>query len=95
MGKETAEHYRLECRKFKEQRKEMIKNIGKGRLNIERPCNVPALKDQWKKTEATGKFCGTRQKIVELARRRTFVDYCYTRRLSGVILRYKKHAHLP
>jgi len=36
MGKETVEHYLLECRKYKERRKKMIKDIGKGRLNIKR-----------------------------------------------------------
>ena len=30
------EYYLLECRKYKEQRKKMIKDIGKGRLNIKR-----------------------------------------------------------
>jgi len=36
MGKEMVEHYLLECRRYKEQRKKMIKDISKGRLNIER-----------------------------------------------------------
>ena len=41
MGKETVEHYLLECRRYKEQRKKMIKDIGKGRLNIERLLGQP------------------------------------------------------
>ena len=41
MGKETVEHYLLECRRYKEQRKMMIKDIGKGRLNIERLLGQP------------------------------------------------------
>ena len=43
MGKETVEHYLLECRKYKEQRKKMIKDIGKGRLNIERLLGQPQM----------------------------------------------------
>jgi hypothetical protein len=31
MGKETVEYYLLECRTYKEQRKKIIKDIGKGR----------------------------------------------------------------
>src|SRR6266496_1174942 len=43
MGKETVEHYLLECRRFKQQRKKMIKDIGKGRLNIERLLGQPQM----------------------------------------------------
>ena len=43
MGKETVEHYILECRRFKQQRKKMIKDIGKGRLNIERLLGQPQM----------------------------------------------------
>ena len=41
MGKETREHYLLESRRYKEQRKKVIKDIGKGRLNIERLLGQP------------------------------------------------------
>src|SRR5947207_726504 len=42
-GKETVEHYLLECRRFKQQRKKMIRDIGKGRLNIERLLGQPQM----------------------------------------------------
>ena len=42
-GKETVEHYLLECRRFKQQRKKMIKDIGKGRLNVERLLGQPQM----------------------------------------------------
>ena len=31
-GKETVEHYLLECRKFREQRKVLRRNVGNGRM---------------------------------------------------------------
>jgi hypothetical protein len=43
VGKETVEHYLLECRKYKEQRKKIIKDIGKGRLNTERLLGQPQM----------------------------------------------------
>ena len=43
VGKETVEHYLLECRRFKQQRRKMIKDIGKERLNIERLLDQPQM----------------------------------------------------
>ena len=35
-GKETVEHYLLECRLYAEQRKKLRKNVGAGRMKIEK-----------------------------------------------------------
>ena len=35
-GKETVEHYLLECRKFREQRKKLRKEIGAGKMRVSR-----------------------------------------------------------
>jgi len=43
MRKETMEHYLLKYQQFKQQRKKMIKDIGKGRLNIERLLGQPQM----------------------------------------------------
>ena len=37
------EHYLLECQRYKEQRKKMIKEIGKGRLNVEKLLRQPQI----------------------------------------------------
>ena len=37
------EHYLLECRKYKEQREKLIKDIGKGKLSVERLLGQPQM----------------------------------------------------
>jgi len=45
-GKETAEHYLLECRKYRDQKKKLRREAGKGNMRIEillgdlRPLNI-------------------------------------------------------
>ena len=42
-GKETVEHYLLECRLYAEQRKELRKKVGAGRMRIEKLLGFPKL----------------------------------------------------
>lgn len=42
-GKETVEHYLLECELYVEQRKELRKNIGIGRMKVEKLLGDPKL----------------------------------------------------
>jgi len=42
-GKETVEHYLLECRRYAEERKELRKNVGVGGMRIEKLLGYPKL----------------------------------------------------
>jgi len=42
-GKETVEHYLLECRKYNEQRKKLRREVGPGRMRIEKLLGYPKL----------------------------------------------------
>ena len=42
-GKETVEHYLLECRKYNEQRQKLWKNAGAGRMRVEKLLGYPTL----------------------------------------------------
>ena len=42
-GKETVEHYLLECRKYNEQRKTLRKEVGPGRMRTEKLLGYPKL----------------------------------------------------
>ena len=42
-GKETVEHYLLECQLYVEQRKELHKNVGVGRMKVEKLLGYPKL----------------------------------------------------
>src|SRR5438046_6240924 len=42
-GKETVEHYLLECRKYREQRKKLRSEAGRGRMRIERLLGDPEV----------------------------------------------------
>jgi hypothetical protein len=42
-GKETVEHYLLKCRKYKEQRKKLRKEVGPGRMSVEKLLGYPKL----------------------------------------------------
>ena len=35
-GKETVEHYLLECRKYTREREELLRNVGPGRMRVEK-----------------------------------------------------------
>ena len=42
-GKETVEHYLLECRKYNEQRKKLRREVGPGRMRMEKLLGYPKL----------------------------------------------------
>src|SRR5439155_8361368 len=43
MGKETVEHYLLECRKYNEQRRRLRNQVGPGRMRAEKLLGYPKL----------------------------------------------------
>ena len=56
-GKETVEHYLLECRRYNEQRKTLRKEVRTGRLTIEKLLGQPqTIKHTMEYIKATGRL---------------------------------------
>jgi ribonuclease HI len=56
-GKETVEHFLLECRKYKEERKQLRKNVGWTKMKVEKLLgSITALKHTMEYVKSTGRL---------------------------------------